>query len=77
MRFIKFGAILFPFLLMANCVTYHVGSGAQAGERLYLVVHKDSRNPYDPNRFSSQLLLCNIEANDSLNCKPALTKGIQ
>ncbi|UOG29843.1 hypothetical protein [Leptospira noguchii] len=77
MRFLKFGAILFPLLFTANCVKYRVGSGAFAGDRLYLIVHKDTGNPYDPNRLSSQLVLCNIDANDSLDCKPAVIKGLR
>ncbi|MBM9575840.1 hypothetical protein JWG45_01620 [Leptospira sp. 201903070] len=77
MRSIKFGVALFPLLMFVNCVSYHVGSGAFAGDHLYLVAHKDTGNPYDVKRFSSQLLLCNIETDDSLNCKPAIVKGIK
>ncbi|WP_036095104.1 hypothetical protein [Leptospira weilii] len=77
MRFLKFGAWMLPLLFAVNCAWYHVGSGAFAGDRLYLLVDKDTRNPYDPNRFSSQLVLCNIEANDSLDCKPAVIRGLK
>ncbi|RHX87065.1 hypothetical protein [Leptospira stimsonii] len=77
MRSIKFGGVLFPIFLFVNCVSYHVGSGAFAGDHLYLVAHKDTGNPMDVNRYSSQLLLCHIETDDSLNCKPATIKGIK
>lgn len=77
MRFLKFGVFLLPLLFAVNCVRHRVGSGAFAGDHFYLVVHEGTGNPYDPKRISSQLVLCNIDANDSLDCKPAVIKGLR